>query len=257
MNMMPSSPSNSPRGDTSPIAGTLNARFVQYLDRLYPARALWHSRLYALVGAGLSLGLVAGGVALGSPAFAWLVLPILAAAAVRLVWDGRQIRNTQERLTRQRQIAASGMPVTGYLVEADETLLSPGADDLPCLVLFSFQPEVGNDLGYMGYIARRVQSLKGTFPADPDSQYVASLTAPIPPEMHRRRPLPPSFTDGSTVYCADLWVRRAYLKTGCLTSTRLPCLAEASEGGGIELIPVWLLPDRPANAGSRLLAERE
>jgi hypothetical protein len=126
------------------------------------------------------------------------------------------------------------------LVQANGLLYHRGPFSLPCLVLFTFDPEYGQDPAYMENLARRVYHLKDTEQVVPDLRYVAELVTNEEPERYRRRLLPVSFTGGPKVYAADLWIRRKYLRGGYLTDPFLPCIAEPGEEGGLELVPYWI-----------------
>lgn len=227
----------------APPDRSLNARFVDYLDAVFPPSE--QRRRQAVSTLSLALAVVVFVASLVSGFFvtmAWALTPLSLLVGIRSVQALRRIRKTQRYFARLRGVARSGELVTAYIVQASDALYQTGSDTLPCLALFTFQAEIGGDAAYMRYLARRIAHLKDTMPPDADGRYVARLArheqAPVP---YRRRLLPLSFTDGSTIYCADLWVKRAYLDTPYLTTDILPCLAEPGETGGIEMIPTWLL----------------
>jgi hypothetical protein len=220
----------------------LNERYAAYLDQLYAPRG--HRRWY--VFAGLTLGaLILIGVLVLALLFemhaAWPFLPLGLVLVGRGIIALQGIRQARQQFQHLRNVVKNGVPVTAYVVQAHEGLLKPGGGPLPCLVLFSFQQEVESDSEYMRYLAERLFSYKGTAPDDAASRHLASLVTDEQPIPYRRRRLPHAFTDGSTIYCADLWVKRTYLKGGYIRGTTLPCLAEPGEVGGLELIPAWLL----------------
>lgn len=228
----------------------LNARFTDYLDAVFPARE--HRRRLRLSGyiLALSLAVLIGAVIAGFYLpFLWSVAALAALAALRSVRVMRRMQRTERYYERVRDVARDGTLVSAYVVQAAEDLYRPGTETLPCRALFSFEPEVGGDADYMRYLARRIVRLKDTVPSDPEGRYLARLAVDEEAVPYRRRPLPVSFTDGSTVYCADLFVKRAYLDTPYLTTDVLPCLAEPGDSGGIEMVPTWLLAS-PAAASS-------
>jgi hypothetical protein len=222
----------------------VNARYREYLEDTRPQntgkrRAAW---LGLVTAAFLIIGTLVS-IFTNDLLLAWPLAPVGAVLGVRSWFALRAIQASERSFERLHALVVHGIPVTGYLVQANEALFRPGNEEaLPALVLFSFQSEVDEERGYMGALARKVYRLKNTMPLDPDGRFVASLTTDERAVPHRRRQLPLSFTDGSTIYCADIWIRRADLRGGCLTTGQLPCLAEMGEGGGIELVPASLLP---------------
>jgi hypothetical protein len=220
----------------------LNERYVAYLDQLYAPRGhrRWHVLAGMTVGVVLILGVLA--LALGMNVHAaWPLLPLGVVLVGRGIIALQGIRHARQQFQNLRNVVKNGVPVTAYIVQAHEGLFKPGSGLLPCLVLFTFSSEVESDADYMRYLADRLYALKNTQPDDADGQYLANLCTDEHPVPYRRRRLPYSFTDGSTVYCADVWVKRAYLPGGYLRGNTLPCVAEPGEVGGIELLPSWLL----------------
>jgi|GEM_PF-2288221 hypothetical protein len=228
---------------------TLNQRFLVYLDHAFPLSACRRRERFAFVWLVFAAALVVAGGVLGAGFWpAWLLLPLGLALGMYGAHAIRRARRQRRRCERQREVVRHGEPVTAYVVRASRQLLQPGTEPLPATVLFTFQPEIAADSAYLRYLARRVAQMHGTCPADADGRYVAALTGEEEIVEYRRRLLPLSFTDGSTVYCGDLWVKRSYLATGYLTNDTLPCLAERGDAGGIELVPAWLLDEKPAAA---------
>lgn len=139
----------------------------------------------------------------------------------------------------RQALARKGVPVWGVLVQANSKLFEPGTMDLPCLVIFSFEP-AGGHLDYMQRLAHEIFDLKETQQTDPDRRFVANLTTDERAYKYRRRRVPVSFTGGPTVYCADLYITRSCLSAGFLTERALPCFAELGETGMLELLPWWM-----------------
>jgi hypothetical protein len=221
---------------------SLNERYLAYLDALYAPRDMRRRLLLTGAFVGMLLTGLSVYFAITAPTPAiWLLLPLGLALIARCLMALNGIRMAREQYRHLRNVIRHGVPVTGYIVQAHEALYQPGRDTLPCVVLFSFSPEVEQDAGYMHHLAERIFALKNSEQEDPDLKFLAALTTDECPIPYRRRRLPFSFTDGSTIYCADLWVKRAYLKNGMLETSALPCLAEPGEVGGLELIPAWLL----------------
>jgi hypothetical protein len=171
---------------------------------------------------------------------------LLLPGGLTLIRSIRSIRKKSAPDVR-RKLAETGIPVWGVLVQANQMLFQPGDTDLPCLVLFSFEP-LGGQIATMQRLAHRVFAFKGTQQTDPDLAYIANLTTDERAYRYRRRQLPLSFTGGATIYCADLFVQRSCLASGYLMGRVLPCLAEPGDSGVLELLPWWMASpqdDRP------------
>lgn len=164
--------------------------------------------------------------------------PLVAASLFTMFQTGRRLFARGAADPRER-LAQNGVPISAVLVQANGNLFRPGSIDLPCLVLFSFEPAAAH-LGYMRQLAQGVFALKETEQTDPDLRYVANLVTDERAFKYRRRKLPVSFTGGPTVYCADLWINRSYLPSGYLDQAVLPCMAEPGADGALELLPWWI-----------------
>lgn len=206
---------------------SLNERFLMFLDGEKPVqdrRPLWG--LAGIIVGFLTLALGGGVVLFGSKVYAAPLFPMglwLICWGIRLLYQARCDGKHSKRV---REIIVQGQRVNGYLVRASDALYRPGSTVQPCQVLISFQPEVAGDREYMQHLAQRW--------AEQTSSRERRLRS-------RRRKLPLSLTDGSPVYCCDLFVHPSLLASGYLTSSILPCLAEFGDEGGIELVPYWLL----------------
>ena len=252
-NIAPLSPA--PKG----YAGDTPAeRYAAYLDYAFSPHS--HRRQYALTVSLLVAGIVLSvGAYLAASRFGIAAYFGVAAGAFLAGWSlarmHRMVRRAQA-YARRKRLAQRGELVIGYLTQCSDALLHPGTESaLPCRILFSFQPEVGADRAYMRYLAGQVASLKNKIPrGDMDKQYVAALASEPRALANRRYLLPLSFTDGSTVYLADLFVSRSYLPGGYLYTDTLACLAEPGANGGVELLPEWLLD--PASVHPVLPAAR-
>jgi hypothetical protein len=239
----------------------LNRRFMAYVDQVFERQMRQRRRLMVgvvfLVIAIFSLLIFA---ALQQTRELWV--PLVVAGLLITAWVTQGVRKLfrwRQRMQQMRGVLQVGTPVNAFLVQANGALLQAQRQTLPCLVLISFQPEVSGEIDYMQSLARRVYAMKDTHPTDTDGQFVAKLTTDERAVPGRRRQLPLSFTDGSTIYCADLSVRPDYLQGSCIQSDILPCIAEPGFAGGIELVPWWLLqePEKPltpfqTTEGSRL-----
>jgi len=205
----------------------LNEQFLTFLETGKAVADPRPRRGRIALLAGGALVAVASFLCVSGPFFVGLALIPL--ALWLMVWGAAQYalaHQAQQRAVRVRQVGQHGKRVAGYLVRAHEDLYRPGSRVLPCQVLISFQPEVSGDRDYMHHLAQR---------------WAEQTTDHERPVRYRRRRLPLALTDGSTVYCCDLFVPPALLTSGYLTGTVLPCLAEEGESGGIELVPYWLL----------------
>jgi hypothetical protein len=239
----------------------LNRRFMAYVDQVFERQMRQRRRL--LLGVGFLITVIFILITLAAlHRMQDLWVPFLIAGVLIAAWGTRGVRGLlrwRQRAQQMRGVIQTGTPVNAFLVQANGALLQAQRQTLPCLVLISFQPEVSSEFDYMQSLARRVAALKNTQPTDADGQFVADLTTNERAVPGRRRQLPLSFTDGSTIYCADLLVRPDYLQGSHLQSDILPCIAEPGVGGGIELVPWWLLqePEKPltpfqTTEGSRL-----
>jgi hypothetical protein len=180
-----------------------------------------------------------------------LVLPV---ALIVLFHGARAVRrhsNSRADADELRSVIRKGVPVTGYIVWAHEGLYKEGVDALPCRVLFSTDNMLESDVDYMRHLARNVFALSDKGHDDNEMRQVARLSTDTHYVRYRRQRLPLTLTDGSPVYCADLWVPRAYLPEGYLMTDMLPCLAEPGPVGGMELVPYWLLSAPTAIAPPR------
>jgi hypothetical protein len=216
---------------------SVNERFVAYLDRQYAPRDSrgWYLMMGLTVGSLLATAMVTVFL-FSSILLAWPIIPFGLALAGWGILELRKMKKARDCFQDLRRVVQNGVPVTGYVIQAHASLLEPGErTPLPCLILFTFQPEVDGDQEYMRYLADRIFSLKGKSFEDADRRFLAGLTSEDYNVPYRRRRLPNSFTDGSTIYCADLWVQPAHLKDNALTTNILPCLAEMGEYGGIDL----------------------
>ncbi len=239
----------------------LNRRFMAYVDQVFERQM--RQRRHLMIGVvfvAVTIFFLITLAALQQLRELWA--PLLVAALLIAVWATRGVRGLlrwRQRMQQMRGVIQAGTPVNAFLVQANEALLHAQRQTLPCLVLISFQPEVSGEIEYMQSLARRVSAMKDSKPTDADGRLVADLMTGERAVPGRRRQLPLSFTDGSIIYCADLWVRPDYLQGSHIQNGVLPCIAEPGLGGGIELVPWWILqePEKPltpfqATEGSRL-----
>jgi hypothetical protein len=149
---------------------------------------------------------------------------------------------TRRARARLRTLRARGaVPVTAVRVQANHTLYEPGDNDAPGAVLFNLSPQA--DMQQMVALAERLfEARDGNLDAGPDlDDAVRMLRENVRHWMYRRRVrLPPHRVGGTEAYVADLWLHRPFLRDQHINRQRgraLPCLAEAGEFGGIELLP--------------------
>lgn len=221
----------------------INERFLAYLKQLYAPRTRRHG--VAVGGLAVGIACVVLGVLVAVLRREPVALAAIIIGAVQIVRAGMTLRRQdaqKKQFTRVCGVVKDGLFVNAYLVRAHEALLRPGTQTLPCTVLFSFQPEVDGDAPYMRHLAARVRR------SEDDPEPGGERLYDDVPVLYRRRKLPLNLTDGSSIYCADLWVKRAYLKGGILKRNSLLCLAEPGDTGGIELIPAWLLTESEEQA---------
>jgi hypothetical protein len=160
----------------------------------------------ALIGAG------AGGVALAGYV-AWNA------------WDYRRQRG---------RVLAEGVPVVGYIVQANNELFKPGRGSAPAQVLISFTNPKGEGLEELAYAVAR---LKSEAPENPLEQTVAKLVRDETFRPGTRVRLPAQFAHGAEVYSVDVWIERQLLPEGRLTKTRLNCIAIRGDKGRVYLDP--------------------
>lgn len=139
---------------------------------------------------------------------------------------------------------------TAVLVQANGALFEPGQEDAAALVVFTLDSEVAP--AFLADVAARMFALKDTRPLHPDFQYVAEVVSDEQYVPHRRRPLPPAFTDGVPVYAADVYLPRRYLADGFLQGTSIACLITSGERGTVELLPHWVVGDSAQSAADAL-----
>ena len=220
-------------------ARPVNQRFREYLAAHYPISLVRGRYMpYLLVGL-TSVVLFVAAVILRQR---WLIVSNLIVFLIAT----RGIIGLKQQYEKQKNIADHWLPVLAVLVQANQGLFRTGMLDLPCLVLFTFEPL---DYATLNTLAERMGALKNTDQTDPDLQAVAAMVTQEAAVRYRRRPLPVSFTGGPTVYAADLFVVRRCLELGYLTHRLLPCFAEPGESGGLELMP-WQVAAPPENAES-------
>jgi hypothetical protein len=127
-------------------------------------------------------------------------------------------------------------PVLACLVQANYQLFDrDGADGLPCMVVFSHDDSVTAEDLYE--IADRLSEVKGAEQTDPDLAAMSAMVTNETAVMYRRRRVPMRFSDGRVIFAAHLWVTRAFLADGYLSSREYICLAEPTDRGGLELLP--------------------
>jgi len=90
---------------------------------------------------------------------------------------------------RMREVAARGVPITAWLVQANSVLYVPGNRASYALVAFSFDPR-GGDGRFMAPIVRRLQGLKGGTSDDPDVAALAKRITSEKAESHHRERVP-------------------------------------------------------------------
>jgi hypothetical protein len=129
---------------------------------------------------------------------------------------------------------AEGVPVVGYIVQANNELFKPGRGSAPAQVLISFTNPKGEGLEDLAYAVAR---LKSQAPANPLEQTVAKLVRDETFRPGTRVRLPPQFTRGAEVYSVDVWIERQLLPEGRLTQTRLNCIAIRGDKGRVYLDP--------------------
>lgn len=227
----------------------LNRRFMAHIDQVFERQMRQRRRLLLGIST-LVLALFALIAFTTLRQMQELSVPLLAVGLMIGAWSIHGVQGLfrwRQQAQQMRGVIQTGTPVNAFLVQANSALLQAQKQTLPCLVLISFQTEVSGEIDYMQSLARRIYAMKNAMPTDTDGQFIASLTTDERAFSGRRRQIPLSFTDGSIIYCADLFIRPDYLQGSHIQSDILPCIAEPGLGGGIELVPWWLLqePEKP------------
>jgi hypothetical protein len=146
-----------------------------------------------------------------------------------------------ERRRRALQIAANGVVLPAYVIQANSDIWKPGpSPQLPALVLTSFDPRVMNDKKYMMGLVKQLVNYKGTAQNHPELAYVAAITTDERAVNDRRRVLPPAMTGGPEVFALDILLQRSRLDGGYLGTNTLTILAEPGPLGCADLIPSWM-----------------
>lgn len=227
----------------------LRHRFAAYLKTTYSPPGRRSRILIGAALAGLGAFILLLDVLLGMWQAAPLGVILLASGGFRLYL----VLSPQRVYRRIRGVVERGEPVVAYVVQANEHLFVPGTQNLPSLVIFSFDPR-GEDAAFMSAVAETLHKLKGTKPAEPELRPIAERITSEKAEIYHREQVPPSITEGVPVYMGDLYIWRLRLREKYLDRGTLFCLAEAGDQGGIELVPDWLVeearrsqPAEPAN----------
>ena len=225
------------RVDGDAPATPVNQRFRDYLAANYPISLVRGRYMpYLLLGI-TSVVLFVAAVILRQR---WLIV----SNVIVFLIATRGILGLKQQYEKQKAMADNWTPVLAVLVQANQGLFRTGLLDLPCLVLFTFEPL---EYAALNDLAERMGALKNTEQTDADLQAVAAMVTQEAAVRYRRRPLPVSFTGGPTVYAADLFIVRRYLELGYLTHRLLPCFAEPGTTGGLELMP-WQVASPPESA---------
>jgi hypothetical protein len=134
-----------------------------------------------------------------------------------------------ERRTKNR-VMRDGVPIVGWIVQANMDLYQPGNGDEPALVLVSFDDVPSAEVDAL---ARKMFALKGRRHSNPVDREVAAL---VDDEQYLRGgcfQLPLEFSGGLRVYVAHVMVERQLLPHGFLLGRQLPCRAIPSELGPV------------------------
>ena len=167
-----------------------------------------------------TVGLVCGGVAAGG---------------LVAFWAGQ----AWVEYRRRSYVAAHGVSVVGWVVQANTELFGPGGGDAPAQLLLSFDAPDGEGLEGLAAEAGR---LKFEAPATDAERAVADVVRveAYRPGVWRR--LPGEFTGGPVVYAVDVMVERRLLPGGLLTGRRLPGRAGPGGSGRVYLEPADSAP---------------
>ena len=135
---------------------------------------------------------------------------------------------------RRSRVMAEGVPVVGWIVQANSELFRAGAEDAPAQVLISFEAPDGAGLEELSL---RMYQLKHGVPTGPAERAVA---AKVRDETYRpgvRWRLPDEFTGGVEVYAVGVMIERRLLQEGRLTDRRVVCRAVPGDEGRVYMEP--------------------
>jgi hypothetical protein len=126
----------------------------------------------------------------------------------------------------QRALLTTGRVVWGHIIQANQLLFSPGPDDMPAEVIYSFDPALESDATLRTYedLAARLFALKGTAQSDPR---LAEISRVLAAEIERtpRRELPRDLTAGRQIFHTTIMGVRKHLPRGHLAEPFFPLVA--------------------------------
>jgi hypothetical protein len=133
---------------------------------------------------------------------------------------------------REEHVKATGVPLTGWLVQANSVLFEEGTGDNAAQILVTFDEELAGDTERMQELAMKLGRLKSEPPADDMEEEIAQLVIDETARFSTRYKLPREFTGGPVVYSIAVMIRRKYLPEGKITLPYIHCIGLPGPDGG-------------------------
>lgn len=125
----------------------------------------------------------------------------------------------------RKTLLVQGDIVPAHIIQANVGIYSPGNDDLPAVVVFSFDPFYEQHINDLGTIADELYDYKGEQVADLElSQFVEAIT-----DEHQvifNAKIPGALTGDRAVYYTTIMVHREYLPVNYLKTQWFPLLVK-------------------------------
>jgi hypothetical protein len=141
------------------------------------------------------------------------------------------------RIYRQQDVLwRHGSVVWGCLVQANEKLFSPGAEDCPALAIYGLHPSFDGKPELLGRIANSLFAVKGKEVRDPELMEFSQALA-AEKERPQRMRVPRSLSGEHPVFLGSIMVVRRHLPRGFLTNKLFPLLVEPHTTPAILIAP--------------------
>lgn len=139
------------------------------------------------------------------------------------------------------KLLGEGNIVPAVLVQANAALFGPGAGDAPANVIYTTDGEAAQPVARMLEVARRIFSLKGTKPEDPDEARFARM---VSDELRRdfRVTVPERLSGDLDLTYTTIMVHRRHLPEGRLAVPYFPLLIHP-ESRAAMILPARYWPD--------------
>ena len=142
---------------------------------------------------------------------------------------------------RMSDLRRNGAVVWGALVQANELLFSPGADDCPASVLYSTDAWYETHLDELMELAGSLYDMKATAQADP---WLQEFSRVLEDELDRAPGLqvPHSLTGGRNVYHTSVMVIRKHIPGRVLRASSFPMLVDPQRHL-VQIVPSRFWPE--------------